>query len=122
MFKAFISTAALAATVIAAAPATAQSDYPNRLVRIIVPFGPGSVPDILTRGLAAPLSARLGQQFVIENKTGGSGALGTLTVARAETDGYTLLFAPALVLSVLPQARGVDAGYSSDALVPIRRV
>ena len=119
MFKAFMSTAALAAAVIASAPAAAQSDYPNRLVKVIVPFGPGTVPDILARGLAAPLSARLGQQFVIENKTGGSGALGTMTVARAETDGYTLLFAPALVLSVLPQARGVDAGYKSDALAPI---
>ena len=52
------------------------------------------------------LSSRLGQQFIVENQTGGSGALGTASVARAEPDGYTLLFTPALVLSVLPQARG----------------
>lgn len=119
MFKAFTSATALAAALLASAPAAAQNDYPNRAVKIIVPFGPGSVPDILARGLAVPLSARLGQQFVVENKTGGSGALGTMTVARADADGYTLLLAPALVLSVLPQARGVDAGYTPNALVPI---
>jgi len=117
MFKALVCAAL--ATAVIAPPAAAQSEYPNRMVRVVVPYGPGSVPDILARGLAAALSARLGQQFVIENKTGGSGALGTMTVARAETDGYTLLFAPALVLSVLPQARGIDAGYKSDALVPV---
>jgi tripartite-type tricarboxylate transporter receptor subunit TctC len=64
------------------------------------------------------LSSRLGQQFIVENRPGAGGALGTATVARADADGYTLLFAPALVLSVHPQARK-DTGYKPDALIPV---
>ena len=102
------------AAVIAPRPSHAQSDYPNRVVKIVVPYGAGSAPDILVRALAPGLSSRLGQQFIVENRAGGSGALGTASVVRAEADGYTLLFAPALVLSVLPQARNADAGYKPD--------
>ena len=101
-------TAAIVVVAIAAVIAPgrqAQSDYPNRVVKIVVPYGAGSVPDILVRALTPGLSGRLGQQFIVENKAGGSGALGTASVVRAEADGYTLLFAPAVVLSVLPQAR-----------------
>jgi tripartite-type tricarboxylate transporter receptor subunit TctC len=117
MFKALLTAAVAFAT---ALPAQAQGDYPSRVVKIVVPYGAGSVPDILVRGLTGGLSSRLGgQQFIVENKVGGSGALGTMSVARADADGYTLLFAPALVLSVLPQARGVDSGYKSDALAPL---
>ena len=93
------------AAVIAPMPGQAQSDYPNRVVKIVVPYAAGTVPDILVRGLTPGLSGRLGQQFIVENKAGGSGALGTASVARAEADGYTVLFAPAVVLSVLPQSR-----------------
>ena len=121
MFQSLIPAAACAAALVAVTlPAQAQADYPNRVVKIVVPYGAGSVPDILARGLAPGLSSRLGsQQFIIENKVGGSGALGTLSVARADADGYTLLFAPALVLSVLPQARGTEANYKPDSLTPL---
>ena len=111
--------AAAIAAVIAPGPSHAQGDYPNRVVKIVVPYGAASAPDILVRALAPGLSSRLGQQFIVENKAGGSGALGTASVVRAEPDGYTLLFAPAVVLSVLPQARNADAGYKSDAVLPI---
>ena len=117
-----IITAVIAAAltaVIAPKPSHAQGDYPNRVVKIVVPYGAASAPDILVRALAPGLSSRLGQQFIVENKAGGSGALGTASVVRAEPDGYTLLFAPAVVLSVLPQARNADAGYKSDAVLPI---
>jgi tripartite-type tricarboxylate transporter receptor subunit TctC len=117
-----ITTAVIAAAlaaVIAPRPSHAQSDYPNRVVKIVVPYGAASAPDILVRALAPGLSSRLGQQFIVENKAGGSGALGTASVVRAEPDGYTLLFAPAVVLSVLPQARNADAGYKPDAVLPI---
>lgn len=100
-------------------PSQAQGDYPNRVVKIVNPFGAGSAPDILVRALSPGLSSQLGQQFIVENRVGGSGAVGTASVVRAEADGYTLLFAPALVLSVLPQARNSDAGYKPDALVPV---
>jgi len=109
---------ALALAGLSAQGALAQSDYPNRLVKIVNPYVAGSTTDILARGLAAGLSTRLGQQFIIENKPGAGGALGTASVARGETDGYSLLFVPALVLSVYPQARK-DAGYESNSIVPV---
>lgn len=98
--------------------ARAQSDYPNRVVRIVNPYVAGSTTDTLSRALAVGLSSRLGQQFIVENRPGAGGALGTASVARADADGYTLLFAPALVLSVHPQARK-DTGYKPDALIPV---
>jgi tripartite-type tricarboxylate transporter receptor subunit TctC len=120
MFRTFLATITLAAPaiIVAPLPSHAQSDYPNRIVKIVVPYGAGTVPDILARALTTGLSGRLGQQFIVENKAGGSGALGTASVVRAEADGYTVLFAPAVVLSVLPQSRN-DTGYRHDSLVPV---
>jgi tripartite-type tricarboxylate transporter receptor subunit TctC len=120
MLRTFLATIALAAPAITVAPlpSHAQSDYPNRMVKIVVPYGAGTVPDIFARALTTGLSGRLGQQFIVENKVGGSGALGTASVVRAEADGYAVLFAPALVLSVLPQSRN-DTGYRHDSLVPV---
>jgi tripartite-type tricarboxylate transporter receptor subunit TctC len=117
-----IATAAVMAaivTFVAPTPGQAQSDYPNRVVKIVNPFGAGSAPDILVRALSTGLATGLGQQFIVENRVGGSGAVGTASVVRADADGYTLLFAPALVLSVLPQARNSDAGYKPDSVIPI---
>jgi tripartite-type tricarboxylate transporter receptor subunit TctC len=103
---------------ITAVAAQAQSDYPNRVVKIVNPYVAGSTTDVLARALANGLSSRLGQQFIIENKPGAGGTLGAASVARADADGYTLLFAPALVVSVYPQARA-DTGYKPDAIAPI---
>ncbi len=118
MLRTFIPVM-LAAAVISASPtARAQSDYPNRIVKIVTPYAAGSIPDIFARGLSSGLSGRLGQQFIVENKVGASGAIGTASVARAAADGYTLLLAPAVVVSVLPQTRG-DTGYQPDSLIPV---
>jgi len=116
MFKAFVVGFIVA---IAATTAQAQGNYPNRLVKIVTPYVAGSVPDVFARALIPGLSSRLGQQFIVENRVGASGSVGTLSVVRADPDGYTVLMAPAVVLSVLPQARGVEAGYKPDALVPV---
>ena len=93
-------------------------DYPSRVVRVVNPYVAGSTTDRLARALAVGLASRLGREFVVENRAGAGGATGTLAVVRSDADGHTLLFAPALVLSVHPQARN-DAGYKTDALVPI---
>ena len=72
------------------AAADAQSGYPNRPVRILVPYGPGGVADTTVRLLAQKLNERLGQQFVIENRPGAGGILAAKAGASAPPDGYTL--------------------------------
>jgi tripartite-type tricarboxylate transporter receptor subunit TctC len=70
----------------------AQPAYPAKPVTIVVAFSPGGPNDVMARILAAKLSANLGQQFVVENKVGAGGTIGTAQVAKAAADGYTLLF------------------------------
>lgn len=71
--------------------ATAQSGYPSKPIRLIVPFTPGGVTDTSGRLIAEQLSKRLGQQVVVDNKPGASGNIGTQMAATAEPDGYTLV-------------------------------
>ena len=88
----FAALAAFATIATAAEPAAAQS-YPNRPVKIIVPFAPGGPTEFIIRLTADRLTGMLGQAFVIENRPGGGGGtVGAKSVAVAEPDGYTLLF------------------------------
>ena len=66
--------------------------YPNKPVKMIIPFPPGGTLDSVGRQLAQKLSVQLGQQFIVENRPGGNGIIGADVVAKAPTDGYTLLF------------------------------
>src|SRR3954467_13399014 len=66
--------------------------YPNRAVHVVVPFPPGGPTDTYARILADELQAALGQAFIVENKAGATGIVGTAFVANAQADGYTLLF------------------------------
>jgi tripartite-type tricarboxylate transporter receptor subunit TctC len=83
----------LAAGLLAALPlpAFAQADYPNKVVTIIVPFPPGGTTDVTARQIAAELTKSMGQTFIVENKAGANGNIGSAQVARAAPDGYTLL-------------------------------
>jgi tripartite-type tricarboxylate transporter receptor subunit TctC len=74
-----------------AAPAQAQTAYPNRPVKIIVPIGPGGSYDLVGRTLADALSKRTGQAFFVENKPGAGTVVGTQAAAQSEADGYTLV-------------------------------
>ncbi len=80
---------ALAAFVLSLSQAAAQ-DWPTKAVKIVVPFGAGSTPDVVARLIADHLQQKLGQSFVIDNKPGASGNIGTDAVAKAEPDGATI--------------------------------
>ena len=80
------------ATALAMTPvaSVAQSAWPNKPVRIIVPFPAGGSTDVIARQLAQRLGNTLGQQFIVENKAGAGGNIGTDAVAKAAPDGYTI--------------------------------
>src|SRR4051812_28043897 len=74
-----------------AVPHAARAAWPDRPVKLIVPFGPGGPTDVIARLLGQLLGERLGQSFVVENRPGATGNIGVGVAARAEPDGYTLL-------------------------------
>lgn len=106
-----------------AAPAVlrAQTDYPNRPVRIIIPYAAGGGTDFPARGTAEKLSRQTGQQFVIEHRAGAAGALGTESVVRSTPDGYTLMFTPQGPVQLLPHLRKLPYDAMKD-LIPVGRV
>ncbi|MBR0656548.1 tripartite tricarboxylate transporter substrate binding protein [Plastoroseomonas arctica] len=115
--------AALAAALpLAATPVThAQEVFPARPVQIVLPYPPGNSIDLLVRALAAQLAPTLGQPAVVVNRDGAAALVGSVAVARAAPDGYTLLYAPALVASVLPVTQPT-AGLTATSFRPICQV
>jgi tripartite-type tricarboxylate transporter receptor subunit TctC len=100
-----LAAAALAASFAAATPALAQapaSSYPTKTVRVIVPFAAGGGSDAVARILSQKLSEKLGQQFVVENRTGAGGSIGADAVAKAAPDGYTLLLGSSSEVALYP--------------------
>jgi tripartite-type tricarboxylate transporter receptor subunit TctC len=88
---------ALCAALLGVASAPHAAGYPTQPIHVVVPFPPGAGVDIVTRLVTAKLSVEMGQQFIVENRSGAGGNVGAGTVARAAPDGYTLLAAPSSI-------------------------
>ena len=92
----------VAAATLAVVSAFAQAQYPNKPVKIVVPWPPGGAVDTIGRLIADNITQSLGQPVIVENKAGAAGAIGSELVAKAEPDGYTLLMGSTTVISVNP--------------------
>jgi tripartite-type tricarboxylate transporter receptor subunit TctC len=119
--RAYVATALAIALAAALAPAAVAQPYPNRPVRLIVPFPPGGPADVMARLIAQPLSATLGP-IVVENRPGAGGTLAGKGVAIADPDGYTLLLGSSAALAIGPALYG-NAGYDPiKSFVPVALV
>jgi tripartite-type tricarboxylate transporter receptor subunit TctC len=119
--------AVLATSVLAAlaggttVPASAET-YPDRMIKIVVPFTPGGSVDLVARLVAQRIAPALGQSVVIENRAGGGGVIGVKTVANAEPDGYTLLFGNVSTLAVVPAVTHNREYDPARNFVPVAKV
>ena len=86
-----LRTAVLLLSCLSYAPAHAQSDYPRKPIRLVVPFAPGGPVDIIARSIAPKMSEYLGQQILVDNRGGAGSTIGTELVAKSPPDGHTLL-------------------------------
>jgi tripartite-type tricarboxylate transporter receptor subunit TctC len=103
--RALLCAAASVATLCALPAANAQTAYPNKPIRLVVPFAAGGATDVLARVIGQKMSAGLGQPVIIDNKPGAAGIIGTDAVAKAAPDGYTLLLSGSTSYSVNPALR-----------------
>src|SRR6185436_11813330 len=99
-----LASVLLAAGLAGEAAAQAQS-WPDRPVKLILPYPPGGATDLIGRPWSDKLTQAFGQQFVIENRGGAGGMIGTEAASKAAPDGYTFLLTPNATMSVLPLLR-----------------
>ena len=97
-----LAAAALSACVVFGANFALAQDYPNRPVKIVVPFPAGGGTDALTRFVARGMEQRLHQPFIVENKGGAGTTLGATAVARSDPDGYTIMVGTASTFAAAP--------------------
>jgi tripartite-type tricarboxylate transporter receptor subunit TctC len=97
-----LATLAAAAALVGVAGTMQAQEWPQRPVKIVVPFAAGGNIDVLGRLAASRLSEQLGQQFVVENRVGGNGTIAAEAVARSAPDGYTFLWASTSVIAIFP--------------------
>ena len=108
----------LSASLFGAAAATAQDAYPNKPLKLVLPFPPGGPIDMIGRPLAEHLSRALGQQVIIDYKPGANGMIGVEAVARAAPDGYTIVLSSLGPLTIIPQVQKVNYDPLND-LIPV---
>jgi tripartite-type tricarboxylate transporter receptor subunit TctC len=114
---------AASAAALAPAPSWAQGAYPNRPIRLVVPFPAGGATDIFARAVSAKLGERLGTSVVVDNKPGAGGSIGSDIVAKAPADGYTLLLATSSTHSIGPSFATAKLPYDAVAdFTPISHV
>ncbi len=101
--RCFVLTAVTLILGIGIAPVTASETWPERPVKIVVPYGPGGLGDVLARTIGKKMGEALGQPVVVDNKPGAAGTLGASMVARAPADGYTILLGYTSEMAVVPQ-------------------
>ena len=94
--------------------AVSAQNYPNKPVRIVVPFAPGGSSEIVARAVAQKLSEQLGQQFIVENKPGAAGNIATAEVAKSDPDGYTLILGHVGTFAVNPILFGAKLPYDAN--------
>ena len=98
------------ACALALLPGLALAEYPDRPIKLVVPYSPGGTTDIMARTLQEPLSKILGQPVIVDNRAGAAGAIGTAQVAHSAPDGYTLIFGNNGPSAIVPLTQP-DAGY-----------
>jgi tripartite-type tricarboxylate transporter receptor subunit TctC len=109
-----VSVAIAFAALLDASQATAQTGYPNRPIRLVVPYPPGALTDLLARAIGERLAASLKQPVIVDNKPGAGTLLGAEFVAKQPADGYTLLMATSTTLGISP------ALYKPSPIDPVR--
>ncbi|MGE4339032.1 MAG: Bug family tripartite tricarboxylate transporter substrate binding protein [Pigmentiphaga sp.] len=109
--RALLATLAAGAALSAGPLAHAADSWPSKPMTLVVPFPPGSSPDLIARAVAEPLATSLGQPIVIENKPGAGGNIGTRQVAQAKPDGYSILFTINGPLVTAPRLYQKTLGY-----------
>lgn len=116
---------ALALALVACAMPAFANDFPNKPIRIIVPYAPGGSTDAMARMIGQKLTEKLGQPVVVENKPGASEQVGAVTVAKSPADGYTLMLATSIGLAINPSLYSkmqYDPTKDFAAVLPVARI
>ena len=119
--RTLVTSMLAAPALLGSAGAHAQAAWPAKPVKLILPYAPGGATDFIGRPWADKLGQAFGHSFVVDNRGGASGAIGTEAVAKAAPDGYTFLLTPSAPLTVLPNMRKVGYDVRRD-LTPVARV